>query len=255
MLTGLCALSVDNTGKITTLWARDMDADDLDDCMKDQNGFAGFAADPNATLYYFGNDEDADGAMKTGSTTISLDGDSYAFNFSKSGGSENKGRGLTGIDDGKTIYKYGKKIKADSDDKYKVVYAKGDTGSGTAKVFEVDSSVLRKNATSTGVNKDDDTVKYFGTLGTDYYLVNTSGTIVKDKSAAKDGNDWYYYVDGKNVRMYTSSKTLTSDGATNTIVDKNNKTLKDNWDKGVKNIVGDKTVPATLTLDNEYTDK
>ena len=33
MLTGLCALTVNNKGEITTLWARDMDSDDLDDCI------------------------------------------------------------------------------------------------------------------------------------------------------------------------------------------------------------------------------
>ena len=43
MLTGLCALTV-NDGKIETLWARDMDADDLDDCMKGSGDFAGFNA-------------------------------------------------------------------------------------------------------------------------------------------------------------------------------------------------------------------
>ena len=58
-------------------------------------------------LYYFGSNEDADGAMKTGNVTINLDGDSYQFQFSKPGGSEGKGRGLTGIDDDKYIYKFG----------------------------------------------------------------------------------------------------------------------------------------------------
>ena len=43
--------------------------------------------------------------MKTGSVTISLDGDSYNFQFSKAGGSEGKGRGVTGVDDNKYIYK------------------------------------------------------------------------------------------------------------------------------------------------------
>ena len=42
MLTGLCALTVDTTGKINTLWARDMDADDLEDCINGEGDFAGF---------------------------------------------------------------------------------------------------------------------------------------------------------------------------------------------------------------------
>ena len=60
--------------------------------------------------------------------SVSLDGDSYQFQFSKTGGAEGKGRGLNGIDDSKYIYKFGMKVKADSDDKYIVVYAEGDTG-------------------------------------------------------------------------------------------------------------------------------
>lgn len=34
MLTGLCALTVNEKGEIETLWARDMDSDDLDDALK-----------------------------------------------------------------------------------------------------------------------------------------------------------------------------------------------------------------------------
>ena len=42
----------------------------------------------------------------------------------------------------------------------------------------------------------------------EFYLVNTSGAIVKNKTAAKDGDDWYFYVDDKNIAMYTNNKTL-----------------------------------------------
>ena len=43
-----------------------------------------------------------------------------------------------------------------------------------------------------------------------YYLLNTSGTIVKNKTAAKDGNDWYFYVDNKVIKMYhANNNTLT----------------------------------------------
>lgn len=66
MLTGLCALRVDNNGNIVKLWARDMDADDLDDAMKGEGDFVGFGAATTDTLYYFGNNEDSDGALKTG---------------------------------------------------------------------------------------------------------------------------------------------------------------------------------------------
>ena len=52
MLTGLCALRVDNNGNIVKLWARDMDADDLDDAMKGEGDFVGFGAATTDTLYY-----------------------------------------------------------------------------------------------------------------------------------------------------------------------------------------------------------
>ena len=75
----------------------------------------------DATLFYFGNDEDHDGAMKTGNVTVNLDGDSYSFKFSTTGGAEGRGHGITGIDDKKYVYKFGLKLKASSDDKYQVV--------------------------------------------------------------------------------------------------------------------------------------
>ena len=51
--------------------------------------------------------------------TVTLDGDNYSFFFTKTGGIEEKGAGLTGKYN-KVLYKYGKKIKADADDKYLV---------------------------------------------------------------------------------------------------------------------------------------
>ena len=217
MLTGLCALRVDNSGNITKLWARDMDSDDLDDAMNGEGDFDGFGSDTNDTLYYFGNNEDSDGALKTGSVSVNLDGDNYQFQFSKTGGAEGKGRGLNGIDDSKYIYKFGMKLKAGSDDKYIVVYADGDTGASDVTVHKIDTAALRRDAVERGQNKDGDTVYAYGTLGSlvsgkassNYYLLNTSGTIVKNKTAAKDGNDWYFYVDNKVIKMYTNNNTLT----------------------------------------------
>ena len=219
MLTGLCALRVDNSGNITKLWARDMDSDDLDDAMNGEGDFVGFGSDTNDTLYYFGSNEDSDGALKTGSVSVNLDGDNYQFQFSKTGGSEGKGRGLNGIDDSKYIYKFGMKLKAGSDDKYIVVYADGDTGASDVTVHKIDTAALRRDAVERGQNKDGDTVYAYGTLGSlvsgkassNYYLLNTSGTIVKNKTAAKDGNDWYFYVDNKVIKMYTNNNTLTGD--------------------------------------------
>ncbi len=216
MLTGLCALEV-NGDQIVRVVSDDMDADALDDCMDRTGDFVGFGDTSNETLFYFGNDEDSDGSMKTGAVTINLDGDSYSFQFSKAGGAEGKGRGLTGIDDEKYIYKNGLKMKADSDEKYIVVVATGDTGDAGAYVEDLDSSDLRALAVDAGQNKDGDTVKAVLSVNANekwagyFYLVNTSGAIVKNKTAAKDGDDWYFYVDDKDIVMYTNNKTLKGD--------------------------------------------
>ena len=212
MLTGLCLMKVDSTtGEILEIAEEDMDADYLDDII---DGDHDDLLDDGYSLYYFGNDADTDGAMKTGNTTISLDGESYTFKFSTSGGVEGKGKGLTGIEDKKYVYKAGVRLKADSEDKYIVVKATGDTGASNVTVEKIKSEALREKAKSAGTNKDNETVKYVNAelsdkLDADCYLVNTSGTIVKNKTAAKDGADWYFYVEDKEVKMYTNNKTLT----------------------------------------------
>lgn len=219
MLTGLCALVVNDEGVIEKTLIRNMDSDDLDDVMD------GEYDDYDFDLYYFGNNEDEDGAMKTGATTINLDGESYSFYFSKTGGAEGKGRGIHGIDDDKYIYKHGMKLKADSDEKYIVVYASGDTGSDTAVVEEIDSSKLRTEYAkdAVGNNDDGDTIKYVGTMSSEYKVLNTSGAIVKNKTAATDGDDWYFYIDNKQIKMYTNNKDLDD------VTDGTN-TLKTKWD-------------------------
>ncbi|MGL5435126.1 MAG: hypothetical protein ACRDBO_06965 [Lachnospiraceae bacterium] len=209
MLSGLVLMKVED-GKVIDVADGGVDADKLEDILDSTAN-----VDPGYTLYYFGNDADSDGSMKTGSTTISLGGDSYNFYFSKSGGTENRGKGITGIDDNKYIYMYGCRIKADSDDKYQVVSVVGDDTA--TEVEKVSSQSLRKVATGSVKNKDKETVKYVPTAElANYYLVNTSGTIVKSKTAAKDGDDWYFYVNEKKIKMYTNNKTLTGTGKNGT---------------------------------------
>jgi hypothetical protein len=230
MLAGLCALRMDGD-QILEVIADDMDSDDLDDFMdgakaynKDSvaitdanGGKVDVTEDQDTTgvyLYYFGaaSQKDTDGAMKTGATTITLDGDTYNFYFSKTGGAESKGRGVNGLDGHDYIYMYGQKVKADSDDKYKLVYAKGDYGKSTSVAYDCDAAEARNLSTLLGVNKDNESV--YGVLAekfsTDYYLVNTSGKIQKTGAAKKDGADWYWYVDEYNIKMYTNNKTLTN---------------------------------------------
>jgi hypothetical protein len=244
MLVGLCALKMDGENILSVI-ADDMDADDLDDFMnnnmyymldraadkskKDSTAYVDVDVMDNDTntgvyLYYFGSSSqaDTDGAMKTGSTTITLDGDSYNFYFSKTGGTESRGRGVNGKDGNDYIYMHGQKVKASSDEKYKVVYANGDYGSASTVVWDVSSADIRNAAYSTiyeGTNKDADTVKIIDAANftEDYYLVNTSGKIQKNGSAKKDGDDWYWYVNNYNIKMYTNNKTLDVSSSTGTI--------------------------------------
>ena len=222
MLTGLCILQVDEEGKITDVIDDDISAEDLDDILdgnyKDQGKWA-----DGVSLYYFGNNEDSDGALKTGSTTVSLDGSSYNFYFSKTGGAEGKGKGVTGTDDMKYIYMYGCRVKADSDDKYQLVKITANTedsidiNADGVTVEKIDSANFRKSAseeyegiTGTYTNDDKETVSYSTLDGGDYYLVNSSGNVQKNKTAAKDGNDWYFYVSDYKAKLYTNNKTLKS---------------------------------------------
>ena len=160
--------------------------------------------------------------MKTGATTVTIDGESYNFLFSKTGGAEGKGKGLTGVDDNKYIYSFGCRIKAGSDDKYQVVAVLPNTGNATdihargVWVEKFDSADLKSVANGTFTNDKDETVNYLdvsdlqNTLGNGIklYLVNTSGNVQKSKVAAKDGDDWYFYVKNRAVKLYTNNKNL-----------------------------------------------
>ena len=219
MLSGLVLMKVDPaTGVILEVLDDDVDADDLDDLLDNTGTNAARAlADPSISLYYFGSDELGDGAMKTGATTVTLDGDTYNFFFRKTGGIESRGKGLTGVDDNKYIYKYGCRIKAGSDDKYQVVTVQPSNGAvdiqeDGVKVTKISSRTLKTNL-PTDVNSDGETVSYndisaLHTAGLRYYLVNTSGNIQKSKVAAKDGDDWYFYVKDRALLLYTNNKSL-----------------------------------------------
>lgn len=88
-------------------------------------------------------------------------------------------------------------------------------------VEKISSSELRKAAEDTFKNDDDETVRYNKLGGNHYYLVNTSGAIQKAKTAAKDGDDWYFYVEDREVVLYTNNKNL-DDVATDGV--------KENWE-------------------------
>ncbi|NBH74227.1 hypothetical protein D3Z51_19980, partial [Clostridiaceae bacterium] len=227
MLSGLVLMKVDPaTGVILEVLDDDVDSDDLDDLLDNVGTNAARAlADPDISLYYFGNDEAGDGSMKTGATTVTLDGDTFNFFFRKTGGIESRGKGLTGVDDNKYIYKYGCRIKAGSDDKYQVVTVEPNNGAvdiqeDGVKVTKISSRSL-KVGLPTFINEDGETVSYndissLHTANLRYYLVNTSGNIQKSKVAAKDGDDWYFYVKDRALLLYTNNKNLDDNTTTRT---------------------------------------
>ena len=225
MLTGLCALTMDDQdGEIIdeVLYA-DMDSDDLDDFMDEVDKFnAGEDSKVTADtyLFYFGDNEDTDGAMKTGNVNINLDGDTYNFQFRKSGGADSRGRSVNGVDDD-YIYKFGQKIKADSDEKYILVQATGDinaTEKVTVKDYsgsDVRAMLKDKGTVGTSTTDDGKTKVYYGFGDREnegWYLVNTSGKIQDGKkSGVKDGDDYYWYINSDdNIVMYTDSKDLSN---------------------------------------------
>ena len=149
--------------------------------------------------YYFGNGDD--GSMKTNKQTISIDGESNTFLFNKSGGW--KGAGKTGVDN-KKYYQSGRMLAAAKDDKYSVVkeYTLNNKTVYTLLTtddFLKESNVTLTDKTSTKTGVSDYQEVSFNSNAIKYYLVNTSGTVQKSKTKAKDGNDNCYKVNGSGT--------------------------------------------------------
>ena len=206
MQDGLVAIKFD--GNSTTDIAEVAGDDDLsaynfdtEDEFKDN--VSGLYSDADYRLYYFGND--TDGAMKTGKQNVTIDGDSFQFLFNKSGST--KGQGKFGVDDDK-YYLGGMLLKADKDDKYSVVKATTVKGEYTeiklltTEKFLDDVSYTKETKKDYDeyyvVDAEDKTDAATDTTVT-YRLVNTSGTVQKSKTKAKDGDDRCYNVGSDKV--------------------------------------------------------
>jgi glucan-binding YG repeat protein len=166
--------------------------------------------DLNYRLYYFGSGDD--GAMKTGKQTVSIDGTNFSFLFNKSGST--KGQGKFGIDSDK-YYLGGMLMQADKDDKYSVVKIVKDGDTFTEiKLLTTEQFLFGEDGvgavSDVPTTKADDYDEYYdltekaddkteGTVTTQYRLVNTSGTVQKSKSKAKDGDSRCYEVGPNKV--------------------------------------------------------
>ncbi|WP_143321878.1 cell wall-binding protein [Clostridium sp. HBUAS56010] len=189
-----------------------LDDDSIDDTKFDtEENFLNSANDLNEAgyyAYYFGDGND--GSMKTNKQNVSIDGESFRFMFNKSGSF--KGSGKTGESDDK-YYLSGMLLKADKDDKYSVIKInKKDADAVTYELLDTDEFIdditkneflgdadtidKKKSDWSEAWKIDNDKVKA-GKI--EYKLVNTSGTVQKKKTKAKDGNDRCYVQSGSNI--------------------------------------------------------
>ena len=190
MLSGLQAIKFDANGNIVANKAID-DETDID-VYVDVNSTRYGKDTENSydAIYYFGSGDD--GSMKLNNQNIEIDGEVYNFYFVKSG--ENKGKAFgtatvnedyklssdatVGEDgyaknsyvyDDKAIYTNGLKVTADSDLRYQAVNV-------------LTGETLSRNELYTTSEAERDYI----------VLVNASGSIMKNKSSVKDGDDYYY---------------------------------------------------------------
>ena len=152
--------------------------------------------------YYFGSS--SDGSQQTGKQTVSIDDENNTFLFNKSG--SYKGAGKTGEDSNK-YYLAGMLLTADKDDKYAVLKITKDGNGEYGDKYELltTDEFLDENVTTTNAAKmaTGDYDEYYDVNNNSstvtYKLINTAGTVQKNKSKAKDGNDYYYVVSGEKI--------------------------------------------------------
>jgi glucan-binding YG repeat protein len=162
-------------------------------------------------VYYFSDDADHDGTMKTGTQRVVIDGDTLTFKFKKSG--TKKGQGVTGYSD-KKYYLGGKLLKADSDNKIEVIGIGASNWLDKMTVSElIDDlglvAITLDEDERAGKAREDDSV-YVPAGGSiadwditaltkdQYAVVNTSGSVVK--SGTKK--------DGEGIKVVLSNKAI-----------------------------------------------
>lgn len=121
-------------------------------------------------LYFFSGSED-DGSRKTGNVKITLDDDTFDFYFNKNGEAENG---------------YVSKIK-----KYCVngLIIKADKGESNMGAFDADYKL-----------------HYNGDIEEGMILVNTTGSVLKNKKNIKSNDDYYFCTDADGVVTYVGTE-------------------------------------------------
>lgn len=191
MISGLAVLKVENGNEI---------AEYIDDELYDtEDEFDEYVSSMSAdyAVYFFSDDEDHDGAMKTGNQKVKIDGDTFTFKFKKAG--SDKGIGIKGEDDDK-YYLSGKLLTADGDNKIEIINIKEGSADYLKKVAVSDfvkSNGIKKAAPKTSKAKDGDTY-YEINNAKDFAVVNTAGTVIKS-GTKKDGDGFKVVVKNKKI--------------------------------------------------------
>ena len=155
-------------------------------------------------FYYFSDNEDKDGSMKTGTQKISLDGESFTFTFRKGG--TKKGQGISGLSE-KKYYLGGMLLTADPDYKIEIVN-KNTLEKITVSKLTADLGLTGVDASKKIGQANKGEVIYTNTgvdmggadltaLTGDYVVVNVSGNVVKSGSKV-DGDGFKVVLDGNN---------------------------------------------------------
>ena len=160
-------------------------------------------------FYYFSDNEDKDGSMKTGNQRISLDGENFSFSFKKGG--TKKGQGVNGMNE-KKYYLGGMLMTASVDNKIELLN-KNTLERVTVDKFVRDNHLVGKDVTSGKVGQANkgEVVYTDGTTGTtgeatglnitsltsNYVVINVSGNVVKSGSKV-DGDGYKVVLDGNN---------------------------------------------------------
>ena len=217
MIYGLALLRVDASNNILEYTDDDGKYDSKDTFLK-----TAASLDSDQAFYYFSDNEDKDGSMKTGNQRISLDGESLTFSFKKGG--TKKGQGITGENE-KKLYLGGRLLAADTDNKIEVVDTRKTLASGLdnpdyLKKMTVSQLIADLGLTSTDAatrigqaNKGDAVYRRSGssvaaeasganltTLTDGYEVVNVSGNVVKSGSKV-DGDGLKVVLEGNKIKQ------------------------------------------------------
>lgn len=158
-------------------------------------------------FYYFNG---LNGKMLTGSHKVMLGDDEVEFVFADSG--RLKGSGLFGKKNGK-LYQAGMLLKPEEGQKYAIVRveSKEQMVGTTLERFEtldkIDVRDFMKEVCNSGIydDKKDETVwtVRYEPENVEFYLINQSGNIVKNKKRAMDDDGYQFYVKNNKIKSIT----------------------------------------------------